>query len=217
MFKKCIQIIFTWIKDSLFPVFCLGCNAEGVLLCLSCSKNIVYAPDILLLDDSLVFTTTEYHEQTLCGKLLHAGKYLYMEDAFEYLRPLIQYILVEHKALFKDVTHVCAIPLHRQRFAERGFNQSDYIAHIIATELDILQIFCLKRVKKTKQQARLSKEERIENTKDAFVCIESKVPVSGHVLVVDDVFTTGSTMQAAIDAFKAHNRLEISGFTVARG
>jgi len=92
---------------------------------------------------------------------------------------------------------IVPIPLHWTRFAKRGFNQAEQMAKEISkqTGKPVLQI--LKRTKKTKFQATLSKLGRAENLKEAFVLQEKKIVPGCTFLLVDDLYTTGATLKSA--------------------
>lgn len=83
------------------------------------------------------------------------------------------------------------VPLHNQRLRERGFNQATEIARPIARQLGCyLDVNSCRRTKTTAPQSELSKKDRMKNVKGAFEVLK---PVSGHVAIIDDVMTTGST------------------------
>ena len=83
------------------------------------------------------------------------------------------------------------MPLHRDRLRERGFNQAVELARPIARRLGLqMELHNCVRQKTTTPQSDLSRKERIKNVKGAFEVLK---PVSGHVVIIDDVMTTGST------------------------
>lgn len=84
------------------------------------------------------------------------------------------------------------VPLHRQRLRERGFNQAVELARPLARCFDVrLDVHSCKRLQQTASQSGLSRKARIKNVKGAFA-VEGEI--RGHVAVVDDVMTTGSTV-----------------------
>jgi ComF family protein len=85
---------------------------------------------------------------------------------------------------------VCNVPLHIKRRKSRGFDQSETIAKRISEVTDIPYIAALRRVRNTKTQTKLNEAQRRENISGAF---ESAAMVSGNVLLIDDVLTTGAT------------------------
>lgn len=101
--------------------------------------------------------------------------------------------------MYFDVDTVIPVPLHLRRLWKRGYNQAGIIASEIARETGArLETRILVRNKYTKSQTRLSHEEKSLNVRDAFVLRKARVryPLPKHVLLVDDVFTTGETLFA---------------------
>jgi len=92
------------------------------------------------------------------------------------------------------------IPLHFTRFASRGFNQAQEIARVLSQKSDKNIAPILKRTKITKRQSKLTQEGRSENVKHAFSLRASDTIsqyTGKHLLLVDDLMTTGSTLTAA--------------------
>ena len=89
------------------------------------------------------------------------------------------------------------IPLHPAKFKKRGYNQSELLANELSKRLDIpVDTHLLERTKKTKEQKKLSGNERLKNTVGAFHMPQNDVKLD-TVLVLDDVYTTGATMEEA--------------------
>ena len=86
---------------------------------------------------------------------------------------------------------IVAVPMHRRRLRKRGFNHAELLAREVGARLDLPVIHALRRTRNTRQQARLSRRERLRNLDGAFACDDS---VKGkRILLVDDVCTTGTT------------------------
>lgn len=103
-----------------------------------------------------------------------------------------------------QIEAIIPIPLHRTRKRQRGYNQTELLAREIGKQMN-LPIYpnLLKRVRKTKAQKNLDDAERKNNLKKAFKTQENKVQLS-QILLVDDIYTTGSTMnEAALELQKA--------------
>ncbi len=121
--------------------------------------------------------------------------------------------ILEEDARLKACDSIVPVPLSRTRLRERGYNQAELIANHIAkiTEKNLLNV--LKRIKHTQAQANLSRKERIENVREAFVA-DNKV--NGlRIIVIDDVFTTGSTLNECAKALYKKGAKEVYGLTFA--
>lgn len=94
---------------------------------------------------------------------------------------------------------IIPIPLHWSRYAKRGFNQAEQMARVLAKNKDIPMVKILRRVKKTAFQAKLSAAERQTNVRDAFELVNSDAELfrNKHLVLVDDLLTTGSTIKSA--------------------
>ncbi|OJW69765.1 MAG: competence protein [Candidatus Amoebophilus sp. 36-38] len=111
---------------------------------------------------------------------------------------------------------IVPVPLHPQRLRERGYNQSDYFAKGMASVLAISWYSdCLKRTKNTVTQTHQNKMERLDNLMDAFYVVNSSIIQNKHVLLVDDVITTGSTLEACALSLLAAGTKQISIATIA--
>ncbi len=97
---------------------------------------------------------------------------------------------------FSKADVIVPVPLHRSRFAERGYNQSEMIGKGLSKALGIPMVTdALVRSSKTKTQTKKSQTERWQNVEDAF---ELRKPLGGKLILVDDVVTTGATLEACI-------------------
>ncbi len=107
--------------------------------------------------------------------------------------------------LFSDVDVVIPVPLHPSRRWSRGYNQAETIAGEIAACLGVpMRTDMLRRVRRTKSQTKLSVEEKASNVKTAFMVKKGGITEYSHILLVDDVFTTGATLYACFCALRRH-------------
>lgn len=112
---------------------------------------------------------------------------------------------------------IVPIPIHKSRRRERGYNQAEVVAELLAGYMGIpVEKNILKRVNKTIAQKELTVEERRGNLKNAFVVNNASVPWE-RVLLLDDIYTTGSTMDAAASALKKYGIREIYCLSVCIG
>ena len=97
-----------------------------------------------------------------------------------------------------EVDYLLAVPLHKQKHQQRGFNQSQLLAQRISKQLQIPLINAVKRQKQTRAQENLSLKKRESNLKNAFAILpkqRSKLPGS-YIVIIDDVVTTGATVNS---------------------
>lgn len=227
---------FSIIQEYLFPLFCLSCEKEGDWVCADCFSRritisgVFYCPICHMVTEGGVacdacrpsaYITRHtalmpYHEKAFIAELLHTIKYNFSESAFIVLDRCIALFFKDRTDILSDIDVIVPVPLHARRFAERGFNQAEKIASHVAT-CTAIPIYTggLSRPRKTLQQALLSKSEREKNVENAFVA--RPVYKGKTILLVDDVYTTGSTMQACAKALLAAGAKEVRGFSIARG
>lgn len=110
------------------------------------------------------------------------------------------------------------IPLHWWKRYQRQYNQAERLARALSRKTGVkVASKALKRVKPTPTQTRLSRKERAENVKGAFQ-VNPKFPVEGlHLLILDDVLTTGATASACAKALMDNGAAHVDVWTVARG
>ena len=108
------------------------------------------------------------------------------------------------------------MPLHKSRYRERGFNQSEIVAEEVSkiTDLSVLKN-ALKRKKNTKDQTNLSPQQREENVKGAFVVTQPEMINGKKIILVDDVITTGATLNECARMLKQAGAEKILGTTIA--
>ena len=144
-------------------------------------------------------------------EIIHALKY---ERRRSIAPPLGELMRASGARLLKDAGVVVPVPLHPRREYQRGFNQADDLARHLGLAVAPL----LTRVVFTRSQIELPKDERHANVKDAFgLSVQgSQFPVPGLVVLVDDVSTTGSTLDACARVLKRAGVKEVRALTAAR-
>jgi ComF family protein len=131
---------------------------------------------------------------------------------------LIDYLLKNNKEFVID--YILAVPIHKKRYKERGFNQSEVLAKIVSKKFNIPYLAnCLYKIKNTRPQVELSGEARKKNVKGTFVINPHILPkISGmNILLIDDVYTTGATVRECSFILKTQSEVDkINILTLAR-
>lgn len=135
------------------------------------------------------------------------------------LASLMVRALEQVPVLFEDMRGadvIVPVPLHWRRHAWRGFNQAGILARPVADALDIPVAPSLKRIRNNRPQSRLSTKQRMENVKGIFA-LDPRFPVDGKkVILLDDVMTTGSTVNECARVLKKGGAKKVYVFTMSR-
>jgi ComF family protein len=214
----------------LYPRLCEGCNkpliAAEQVLCISCATELPET-DYHALDDNETalrfagrvpfFRATSFAyftEDGLLQHLLHRLKYKDRQEIGDYLGSRFAESLAAANWL-SGIDIIIPVPLHASRQAERGYNQSMLIAAAIGRHAAIPATdAALLRVRETESQTRKSRTERTENMAEAFVVADGANLKGKHILIIDDVLTTGATIEACETALKAVENVKISIATI---
>ncbi len=215
--------MFTKILNILYPKFCFNCGKEGTYLCQDCQSTMA------ILDTHKICKTANLkdlywalpYQGNLIKNLIRKFKY---EPFIKELAIPLTSLIINHFQLieksFADFSNfiLIPVPLEKRKIKWRGFNQAEEIGKELAKLLKIpLVSDCLIKTKETLPQVKFKKEKRKENLKEAF-SIKNKKQVSGRkILLIDDVYTTGSTMEESAHVLKDAGATEIIGVVVARG
>lgn len=131
------------------------------------------------------------------------------------LSDLFGQLLAKHCAPLSKEIRIIPMPLHPQRLKERGFNQSLEIAKVLAKHSDLkLDFLICERIKFSPPQASLPLKARIKNMKNAFACHANLT--GQHVLLLDDVMTTGASLNELAKTCKKAGASQISCAVIAR-
>jgi ComF family protein len=145
--------------------------------------------------------------------LIHQFKY---KHAFALAEPLADLMLRVPPRWRPPVDVIVPIPLHSRRRRQRGYNQAALLARHLSRRLHIrLNTSSLQRIHHTRSQVGLSQAARHANVADAFAVTDRQLQ-GEHVLLVDDVFTTGATLSAAAETLLAAGATAVSGYCLAR-
>ncbi len=206
--------------EALFPRFCVRCKQEGCLLCDDCfvSWNSYSSSRIERVSKDIEFHFFSFaYADKITRNLICAWKYEYDLSAWEILKRKIipELSFINQVVSSNGIEAIIPVPLHRRRFMERGFDQAEEISHFLCKELKIAHRPILQRVRRTGKQAERSEKQRVKTMIESpFVCL-AEAPKS--VLLIDDVWTTGSTASAAAKALRNAGVEKVIVYTLAKG
>lgn len=221
----------TTVLDLLFPLNCIGCGHEGELICTSCQQSLSWIrPPLcskcgIVTDGDDVCSVCRQHPPVADGirslfifegiirDAVHQLKYKRLKAMSVPLgRFLAEYLLSNQVPA--DV--LVPVPLHPKRLRERGYNQASLLAYEAGKRSNIpVSENSIRRTKNTSSQAKTtSAQERRANVRDAFICTQK---LNGkNVLLIDDVCTTGATLNACAVSLKEAGADSVWGLTIAR-
>ena len=214
-----------------YPRLCYGCSkpllAEEDILCLNCNVyNLPRTAYHHIADNETAMrfagripaqkaTSFAYFTSDgLLQHLLHELKYNDKKEVGLFLGRQLGYDL-QQLGWAAGITHIVPVPLHAKKEAARGFNQSAIIAEGLGEVLNIpVADNILRRVRHTESQTQKTREERITNMQDAFALTGSAIQNDAHILLVDDVLTTGATLESCALALLKKPGIKISIATI---
>ncbi len=216
----------------LFPQWCVGCGKKGDFICHSCRRSL---PRIMpplcprcgkpqssgILCSSCVSWQAEidgirspFRFDGVMRQAIHQLKYRNLRTLAALLARLLNDYLITSPVPGEVLVPV---PLHRKRLRERGYNQSSLLARELGklTSLPVVDD-CLIRQRHAPPQTRTSTvDERQSNVADAFACSDQRLR-DKQVLLIDDVSTSGATLDACAAALKAAGATSVWGLVLAR-
>jgi len=214
-----------------FPSLCAGC--DGVLLhqehmlCASCSFRLPVNDHHLFreneavkrlkgkADAAMASAYLSFSKSSLVQALIHKLKYQKRRDIALFLGEQLGRQLAK-SPFYGSVDLIVPIPIHKKKRRIRGYNQSEMIALGIAKAMN-LPVDTQSFVRAVHKQSQTTQQrlERYENVENVFACIRPERLQGRHVLLVDDVLTTGATLASAIATLKEATRCKISVATLA--
>lgn len=223
---------YRWGIDLVLPPQCVGCGKVGLWLCPACAQQIPLweAPQCPRCGrpwegEELCTVCREsplqvapirstFLFQAEIRDVMHALKYRGGHQVIRSLTPR----MVEAWQRAEFVTDLLVpVPLHPRREAKRGYNQANLLACALGEALDVpVASRLLRRTRATVSQTKLNRKQRRENVSGAFTYPDDILLDDMHLTLVDDVATTGATLEACADVLLAHGAERVSAFTLAR-
>lgn len=232
--------------DIVFPIYCLSCNQNSNWLCSDCAKKIhtnssqtcFVCGNTNLIGNYACGCITNYHfdglyiagdfkDKTL-ERLIKAYKYSFVKILKNHISDfLIRFIndeiLDRHinretalsKLLANKEAVIIPVPIHARRLRWRGFNQSAEIAKIIGEKFSLEINGSLVRTKFFRPQTKLNKDKRQKNIRNSFAWkSEEKAP--RNILLIDDIVTTGSTVDECARVLKENGAKNVQVLVIAK-
>lgn len=208
-----------FLLDLLWPIACCGCQQPSVWLCNNCRQQLIadWHWQQLAVDKNSSLININYcanYQQPLLNKLLKLTKYQRLTEpgkilALNFANFVQQTIARE---LWFSQSIITAIPLSRQRFNWRGFNQAELLAKTLAKINHQQIINCWQRQQRL-PQAQLSRNKRLINLTGTFSWPQQLT--KQNIIIIDDVVTTGATLTQAANCLKQSGAGEIRGLVLA--
>ena len=226
--RKVLSTLKTLILNLIYPKSCLGCAKPGLYLCVSCLDQIPRAPKQCYvchhpsinglthskcttrysLESLLVFA----HYNGLVKKLIKTFKYRFVSEIGIILGNHLAQIFAEE---LPQVDLVTFVPISKETQRTRGFNQSEILANTISNSIRTPVVSSLTKTKTTKNQAALTVVQRKLNLKGVFQSVG--IVKNKRVLLVDDVCTTGTTLNECAKELRKAGASKVYGLVIARG
>jgi ComF family protein len=156
-----------------------------------------------------------FHKGSRVQHLVHGLKYKGKQETGTFLGRMYGHVL-KSSELFKSVDVVVPVPLHARKKRRRGYNHSELFASGLAYALGVpMDCRSLQRITATGTQTKKSRFRRWENVKEVFALVDTGHFAGKHVLLVDDVVTTGATLEACAHELLRCNGAKVSMATIA--
>lgn len=203
------------IVDLFYPKLCMGCGREGKYICEECWDRIGRGESRVMRVEGLEGLVAPYRYKGVLQQALKKVKY---KSAWEVVEDIaekwIRQVLSYNLQFTKTETVVTSVPMFKKKGRERGFNQAEVLAKKLAEVSGLEYRVLLARTRETKPQYGMKREEREKNIEGAFEWMGGK-RVPSQVLLVDDVWTTGSTMRECARVLKTSGAGEVWGLVLA--
>lgn len=223
---KLVKAIKQFLLDLILPIECLGCQKEGEYFCGDCQKELVansnaesdrLSADLICPSLEKVFIAGNY-ENPLLKNLITHYKYHFLSPLNESLGNFLIKFWRKTDNLLGDNLSILVIPipLSNRRLKWRGFNQAELLANFFAKELSYQICLDLKRKKHCRPQVELTAKKRLENIHNAFRWLGDDLSKK-TIILIDDVATTGATLEAAAKSLEEAGAEKIYGLVLAKG
>jgi competence protein ComFC len=235
-----LDTLFQTVVNLCYPAFCVSCRAsldEG-LLCRDCLESAIritapfcqvcsrpYSGEIEAPfsctdceDDPPAFdcVATRYQATGIVRDLIHRFKY---SGEFHLRNLLVNWLeeaLNDPRISQEPFDALVPVPLHATRIRERGYDQIAALVELLGKRSRHPVWSCLRRSRYTESQTRFSRKERLQNLRNAFALRKGTSVLGKRLILIDDVLTTGSTLDECARVLNGHGAKSVRAVTVAR-
>jgi competence protein ComFC len=223
-----------------YPPFCVSCRTslDQGLLCRDCLESAARiaapfcqvcsrpytgemgapfsCPDCEDHPPAFDCVATRYQANSIVRDLIHRFKYSGEFHLRQLLANWLEEALSDPRISQEPFDALVPVPLHATRIRERGYDQIAALVEVVAKRSHRPVWSCLRRSRYTESQTRFSRKERLQNLRNAFELRKGSSVLGKRLLLVDDVLTTGSTLDECARILKAHGAKSVRAITVAR-
>lgn len=213
-----------------YPRLCVCCQNklidEEFHICLSCLHALPYTNHLTDKENNLekrfigrfpfsrIVSLIFFTKNGLLQKIVHEIKYKYNPELAIYMGEICGQHILKNKS-FTDIDFIVPVPLHKNRLKKRGYNQSLLLAEGIARY--IKRPICsdvLLRKKNNSSQTKNNRIKRWKNMEDVFIIYNPSMFENKHILLIDDIITTGSTIEFCVKQILKSENVRISIYTL---
>jgi len=235
-----LNTLYQTVVNLCYPPFCISCRTslEQGLLCQDCLDSAVRieapfcqicsrpytgvfgapfaCPDCEDHPPAFDCVATRYQATGIVRDLIHRFKY---SGEFHLRNLLVNWLeeaLSDPRVSTEAFDSLVPVPLHPTRIRERGYDQIAALVGLLGERSRKPVSLCLRRSRYTESQTRFSRKERLQNLQNAFELRKGTSVLGKRLLLVDDVLTTGSTLDECARVLKSHGAKSVCAVTVAR-
>lgn len=224
------KMIPPFLSGVLYPTMCMICNEDHTIgeeskLCFGCLANMPWTNHFKTKKNAAapklwgrlpcldVASMINFYSHTNIKAMIHRLKYEGRKDIGYYLGRMAG-LKAKESPFFKDIDLIVPIPLHETKRIKRGYNQAAYFGEGVSDVLEIpMHEGIVIKTKHTVSQTKLSRVQRVQNVFKSFELTNRSDIEGKHVLIVDDVLTTGATIEACGNRLLEARGVKISVLT----
>ena len=223
--------IFSDVLNLFYPDRCIGCSKHlsyhQKLICVACAHDLPYSyysknnwspvEKLFYGKIPIQFATSLllYESKSITQKLIHELKYHKNQKIGELFGELIAIDLLNNKKV-SELDYIIPVPLHANKLRKRGYNQLSKLGHVLSKKLQVPYIEnLLLKTSSTETQTKNNKVARWKNAQHSFELSNTSFLENKHVLLLDDVITTGATLESCSKELLKTKKITLSICTIA--